>query len=76
MEEPIGSRVARVEEGLVSLHGKIDAYHRDVREILAPLKEKQEKQGKSLTVLERDRFWIFTLIGFMATTVVYAVFKT
>lgn len=63
MLEPVDVRLARLEEGLVALHGKIDLYHTDVKTALTKGEDTMQKHGDRLTIVERDRYWLFTLVG-------------
>jgi hypothetical protein len=72
--EPVEVRLARIEEGIVSVHGKLDAYHLAAAARITPLEVEQRAQGTRLTILDRDKWWLFSLAGAAFTTGLYALF--
>jgi hypothetical protein len=61
-------RLARIEEGMVRVHERISANHTEVMKALGPFQETRE----DVTVLKRDRFWLFTICGFSLSMAGYA----
>lgn len=56
-------RIARIEEGLVRVHERIGSNHREVMTALKPTVDRVEKHDTSITILKRDRYWVFLLFG-------------
>ena len=59
--EPQEVRLARIEEGMVRIHDKLDANHRAAMGILQPVAMRVNKHHDDITTLKRDRWWLFTL---------------
>ena len=59
MDESNKVKLARIEEGVKSLHKKVDDFHLQMHDIT----DKTQKHGTSLAILKRDRWWMFTLTG-------------
>lgn len=72
-EEPTNVRLARIEEGLVHLHGKVDDNHSAVMGALVPHRKRVDKHETDITILKRDRYWLFLISGFAFTTAAYAL---
>lgn len=66
-------RLARIEEGLVHMHGKIDRNHREAMDALKPMSSRVQKHQESLLILKRDRFWIFMISGGALSLAGYAL---
>jgi hypothetical protein len=71
-QEPDSVRIARIEEGMVALHGKIDRNHAETMKQMTPLVARQSKHHDWLIVLRRDRWWLFTLAGLAVSVACYA----
>lgn len=73
--ESSDARLARIEEGMVSLHGKMDAQHHQKMEILKPLISQVSKHHDSIVTLKRDRWWLGTLAGLAITVAGWVFFN-
>jgi hypothetical protein len=66
MHETVETRVIRIEEGMVSMHGKMDGVFTKINDVHVDLKDlSKDHHGTNnrVSILERDRFWLFTLAG-------------
>lgn len=61
--EPVDVRLARIEEGIVYSHKKMDDQHKAIMGAILPVITTQTLHHDDITELKRDRFWLFTLAG-------------
>ncbi len=62
MLEPVEIKIARIEDGMVALHEKLDTHHQKIMLILEPLTRKTEQDHDELCSFKRDRYWIFGIL--------------
>lgn len=68
--ESVDVRLARMEEGMVRLHDKLDATNDKIDGVgkaLHPYVEMSRKSHDQILTLTRDRFWVFMLCGAAGT---------
>jgi hypothetical protein len=75
IDEPVAVRLARIEDGLVNIHSKLETNHEAVMGQLVSQGSKLEIQGTDIEILKRDRFWVFTLVSLAFGTASYAVLE-
>jgi hypothetical protein len=63
MNEPVEVRLARIEEGMVNVHSKMDRNHIEVMSALGPV----QGHGEDITILKRDRHWAIAIITFIGS---------
>jgi hypothetical protein len=73
--ESVEVRLARIEEGIVHMHEKLDSLKRPFTDKLDDQEKKVDDQDKRLIRLERDRYWLFILSGgaFSAALAIVAI---
>lgn len=69
MMEPTDVRLARIEEGIVALHGKFDLHHRSIVEKI----KRVETHETEIALLKRDRWWIMSIAAAFGGAVSIAV---
>jgi hypothetical protein len=73
MEEPVGVRLARIEEGLVYVHKKMDEHHEAQMSALLPLIEKTQNHEIKFATIDRDYRWVSALAVAAVTVVPIAL---
>ena len=64
MNESQEVKIARIEEGMVALRGEFREVRKDIDGYHTTIGRRVLTHQDDITILKRDRFWLFTLSSF------------
>lgn len=75
MHESTEVRLARIEDGIVGLHGKISENHKRLEQILIPMQDRQQKHHTEIALIKRNFKWMISIAGIFGSAAAIAVEK-